>query len=71
MLMCQIFMLEKLRESYAALPSVHQQTVKQLLPWPEADILWQTDPIAQSQYDLERAAPFNKAINVYEGGVAQ
>ena len=36
---------------------------------PDAAILWEPEPIAESDYDTERQAPFNRAINVFGTGV--
>ena len=61
--------LERLREAHAALSERDRQTVRSLLPHPEADILWNPDFDTRSGYDEERRAPFNEAINVYGSGV--
>jgi glutathione S-transferase len=61
--------LERLRETYAALERENQGIVRALLPHPEARVLWDANFSAHSGYDEERAAPFNKAINVYGTGV--
>ena len=39
------------------------------LPEPHAAVLWEPEPIAKSDYDPERRAPFNRAINVFGTGV--
>lgn len=67
----RVYCLERLREEFAGLSIEHQATVKTLLPHAEADILWRASISAKSNYDEERAAPFNKAINVYGEGVPQ
>jgi len=59
----------RLREAYTGLDEKQQKTVQALLPYPEADILWDPAFSARSDYDEERRAPFNKAINVYGTGV--
>jgi hypothetical protein len=48
-----------------------QARVQGLLDHPEADLLWQDQPVAISEFDVDRQAPFNKAINVYNGGTAK
>jgi hypothetical protein len=32
-------------------------------------VLWEAEPVARSEYDPERRAPFNRAINVFGNGV--
>ena len=65
----RVHCLEMLRDHFFKLPTEAQNQVKTLLPWPEAQVLWQSNPIASSHYDEEGLAPFNKAINVYGKGV--
>lgn len=65
----RVYCLEMLRERFAALDEAAQNAVQSLLPFAPAAILWQSDVQAQSGYDKERQAPFNKAINVFEDGV--
>ncbi len=67
----RVHCLEQLREAFDALSDGAQSKVKSLLPYPEAELLWQAAPIAKSEYDEAREAPFNKAINVYGNGVPQ
>ena len=61
--------LERLREAFAALGGGMQGMVRELLPHPQAEVLWDAGVRARSGYDEERAAPFNQAINVYGEGV--
>jgi len=61
--------LERLREIFAALGDGEQKRVRDLLPFPQASILWSSNPPAASGYDEERRAPFNQAINVYDRGL--
>lgn len=65
----RVYCLEKLRDEYAALSEADQDSVRALLPWPGAGILWQDSIGAESGYDAAGEAPFNKAINVYGDGV--
>ncbi len=65
----RVYCLEMLRERFAALDERAQTAVRSLLPFAPATILWQSDVQVKSDYDTERQAPFNKAINVFEGGV--
>jgi len=67
----RVWCLEQLRNEFAALPGDAQQAVKALLPFPEAEILWQAEIPASSDYDVEGKAPFNKAINVYAQGTPE
>ncbi|WOE75802.1 glutathione S-transferase family protein [Alterisphingorhabdus coralli] len=64
----RVWCLEKLHKAFAALSSDDQQAVRDLLPYPEAEILWCEDTPAQSGYDPENRLPFGKAINVFAGG---
>ena len=65
----RVYCLERLREHFNALPAAAQARVKGLLPYDAAVCLWEAEPPARSGYDEARAAPFNKAINVYGNGV--
>lgn len=61
----RVWCLEKLREHYAALAPEHQARVKELLDYPgAASVLWDEDIPAQSGYDVEGKAPFNKGIKM-------
>lgn len=48
-----------------------QASLRAYLPEPHAAVLWGAEPIAQSDYDPERRAPFNRAINVFGEGVPE
>jgi len=61
--------MEQLRESFAALDEEQKKTVRELLPSPEAAILWDAGFAVRSGYDEEGLAPFNEAMNVYGTGV--
>ncbi|MFT5013603.1 MAG: glutathione S-transferase [Dinoroseobacter sp.] len=65
----RVYCLEMLRERFACLDEASKNIVKALLPFEPAEILWQDDLQAKSDYDEARQAPFNKAINVFDGGV--
>jgi glutathione S-transferase len=65
----RVYCLEMLRERFASLDEVSQNAVKALLPFAPAEILWQDDLQAKSDYDAARQAPFNKPINVFDGAV--
>ena len=60
--------LERLRETFANLSGQDQDSVRKLLPYPQAEILWSPSIAAASGYDEGREAPFGKAINVYAKG---
>jgi hypothetical protein len=44
-------------------------TLRSQLKGDGADVLWESEPAAESGYDTERQAPFNRAINVYGKGL--
>ncbi len=67
----RVWCLEQLRKAFGSLSVDAQQQVKTLLPFHEAEILWQSDLSARSDYDIEGRAPFNKAINVYGKGTPE
>ncbi|MEQ9518150.1 MAG: glutathione S-transferase family protein [Parvibaculum sp.] len=62
----RVYCLERLREHFQALNHEQQGKVKSLLPHSEYDLIWKMEVTAHSNYDVERQAPFNKAINVFE-----
>ncbi len=62
----RVYCLERLREQFNELSSEHQDKVKALLPHPEYTLIWNDEVTANSGYDVERQAPFNMAINVFE-----
>lgn len=64
----RVYCLEILRENFASLDESSQSELKTLLG-AEAELLWSDTVCAESDYDRERAAPFNRAINVFEDGV--
>ena len=61
--------LEELRRRFANLGSDAQAKVKTLLPFENANILWDTEPLAVSGYNTDGHLPFGAAINVFEGGL--
>jgi hypothetical protein len=67
----RVYCLERLREEFASLSNSAQANVRALLPYPQADVIWQETIPVQSGYDTAREAPFNKAINVFGTGVPQ
>ncbi len=64
----RVHCLERLRQAFSDLDAQAQAKVQALLPYPEAQILWQQDFEIASGYDEDQQAPFNKAINVYGNG---
>ena len=64
----RVYCLERLREHFAELSGAEQEQARALIPQPEAEVLWSDRVPARSGYDPERAAPFNRAINVYGRG---
>ncbi len=67
----RVYCLERLREEFAGLGAQAQERVKGWLGFPEAEVIWTNEPVAQSDYDVQRQAPFNKAINVYGTGTPE
>ena len=63
----RVWCLQQLKEHFSSLPATDQEDVRNLLPWPEAAVLWDADTV-ESGYDEAREAPFNQAINVYGNG---
>lgn len=64
----RVWCLEELRREWTELPADAQENLKRILP-SEASILWAEASFAPSNYDPERQAPFNKAINVFGKGL--
>lgn len=62
----RVYCLEQLREAFARLDAPSQAKVKSLLPYTEARVIWEDIIPANSGYDPDRTAPFNKAIKVFE-----
>jgi len=65
----RVWCLELLRHQWQALDPDTQASIRTYLPEPGANILWSDQPLAQSDYDPENQAPFNRAINVFGTGV--
>jgi glutathione S-transferase len=65
----RVWCLEELRKRFDGLTDDEQGRVRSLLAYPDAEILWTTEPLAPSGYDEAGTAPFNQAINVYAKGV--
>jgi len=65
----RVWCLEALRREWAALDATAHQTLRELLPEAEAEVLGWPELPASSDYDLEGRAPFNRAINVFGRGV--
>jgi len=61
----RVYCLERLREQFAELDGGAQARVKALLHQPEFAIIWTDTVAANSGYDPERKAPYNKSINVF------
>ncbi len=64
----RVYCLEHLREALAVLASADQDSVRALLPYSQAEILWAESLPAASGYDSDNMLPFGKAINVYGDG---
>ncbi len=63
----RVYCLERLREEFASLTPDDQDVIRALLPYAGADVIW-NEIASESGYDVDRQAPFNKAINVYGDG---
>ena len=61
----RVYCLERLREEFQALRAEHKDKVTSLLPHSEYTLIWDDTVAANSDYDVERQAPFNKSINVF------
>jgi glutathione S-transferase len=65
----RVWCLEELRRLWRELDGAAQATVRAHLTAAHAAVLWEHEPVAKSDYDPERLAPFNRAINVFDTGV--
>ncbi len=65
----RVWCLEVLRGAWQALEQRDREALRRFLPDPEAAVLWDDSVPAESGYDPERRAPFNRAINVFGTGV--
>lgn len=65
----RVWCLEELRRHWRELDEAAQARVRSHLAEPHATVLWEPEPRAESGYDPERRAPFNRAINVFGTGV--
>lgn len=64
----RVWCLEELRREFSDLADADKARVTSVLPDPNAAILWDGTEVKPSGYDPDRLAPFNRAINVFEGG---
>lgn len=65
----RLWCLEELRREWAELDDTACDTLREHLPEAEAAVLWDGSSVRASEYDPERRAPFNRAINVFGKGV--
>jgi glutathione S-transferase len=65
----RVWCLEELLRAWRELDDTERATLKNNLRSPEASILWDAPAFSPSNYDSERRAPFNRAINVFGTGV--
>jgi len=65
----RVWCLENLRKAWGSLNESAQVQARAALQSPAAELLWDETELAPSNYDVERVAPFNRAINVYPSGV--
>ncbi len=65
----RVWCLEELRHRFDLLSADQQKTVKALLPFGNAEVLWDTQVLAQSDYNRDNHLPFGRAMNVFNGGL--
>lgn len=65
----RVWCLEQLRHHWRALDGATRTALRTHLPEPGAAVLWEPDPVAESGYDPEARAPFNRAMHVFGDGV--
>lgn len=65
----RVWCLEELRRRFDLLSDDQQKSVKALLPYGEAEVLWNAEPPAQTGFNSDNHLPFGKAMNVFKGGV--
>jgi len=65
----RVWCLEELRRRFAQLEEGHQASIKALLPYDHADLLWRDAAPAPSGFNTDNHLPFGKALNVFEGGL--
>ena len=64
----RVYCLEELRRAFAALTPEDQESVRSVLSFPEANVLWSEKPPSNSGYNADRHLPYGPAINVYGDG---
>ncbi|MEP2987749.1 MAG: glutathione S-transferase family protein [Parasphingorhabdus sp.] len=65
----RVWCLEELRRRFNSLSADQQKLVKALLPHSQAEILWNTQIPAQSDFNRDNHLPFGRAMNVFKGGL--
>ncbi|MEL6727208.1 MAG: glutathione S-transferase [Pseudomonadota bacterium] len=65
----RVWCLEALREVWQTLPDDAQQSLDECVKGQFSELLSDRFSFRPSEYDLERQAPFNRAINVFKNGV--
>ena len=65
----RVWCLEELRREWSELDDAAREKLRKHLPDSEASVLWDASIAPASDYDPERRAPFNRAINVFGKGV--
>ena len=63
----RVWCLEELRREWSVLDAAARETTRSHLTDEATSLLSDPEPIARSDYDADREAPFNRAINVYGG----
>lgn len=67
----RVWCLEELRREWSMLTDAAREIARSHLTDEAASLLSDPEPIAHSDYDTAREAPFNRAINVYGDGIPE
>ena len=67
----RVWCLEELRREWSMLTDAAREIARSHLTDEAASLLSDPEPIAHSDYDTAREAPFNRAINVYGDGLPE
>lgn len=65
----RVWCFEELRRRFNLLSADQQQTVKSLLPYGQAEELWNPNISVQSDFNRDSHLPFGKGMNVFKGGL--
>ncbi|WP_422344089.1 glutathione S-transferase family protein [Parasphingorhabdus sp.] len=65
----RVWCLEELRRRFELLSTNQKKSVKALLPYSQATVLWNAQPSTLSGFNSDNHLPFGKAMNVFKGGL--